>query len=595
MSRLVVCLSFGIVISSAGFAASTGIGSGNPFLKAVYAPVDVAVQPDDAARDMCITAEGEIRHYGYMDVAGRKRYAYIASRDGINWSKHIAHPNDAGAMVKSPWSGNWIYFNHQSRLVRSAIGPGDTNAEITDLGYRNLELRQLIPMKSRKRWIAVFSDVSCKNRECYHTKVAHSDDDGKSWKIVDVAPIENMARYHPGGKRRHWFNNGCEPTVVELKDGTLRLCMRSSGEHHAFCTSTDGGQSWSKAEPDNAFWAVNTMPLFFRLSDGRLLFFWNNTAILPTMPLSQHPEVAKNRDIIDGVWEAAFTNRDAIHAAISDDDGKTWKGFREIALNAIRNRPDFRTVGLDSAARNDKSVHQSQALELAEGKVLLAFGQNKKARRMVIFDPDWLLETSRSENFKTGLESISNHLYVKSYCGGWGKNGHCAWNRIPGAVLARDPDLSEKQIIMREALQICRITDPRLFDDRQGAVWNFPAAASGEIEIECRTDGSGFSLSLLDHWINPCDAFNASRAPYTEAIGAEIIPKGKWVKLKVKWDAKNGEVLLAVDGQTRKRRKLGACSRFGLSYLHLQTLAEGFDPQGSYFRSFRMNSGKPFN
>lgn len=582
-------LSFAVCTSVVG-ADELSPGTGNPFLKAIYKPTVVAVQPDDAARDMCVTADGEIRHYGFMDVGGEKVRVYISSKDGINWSRHIAHPKDVGAMVKSPWSGTWIYFNHQSQLVRSKKGPGDTEAEVLDLGYKKLELRQLIAMKTRRRWIAVFSDVSCKNGECYHTKVAYSDDDGKTWHINQVEPIENTPRIFPGGQRRHWFNNGCEPTVVELKDGTLRLGLRSSGPHHAFCISKDGGKTWSKAEPDTAFWATNTMPLFFRLSDGRLLFFWNNTAILPTMPISAHPEVAKKSTITKGIWEAVFTNRDALHAAISDDDGKTWKGFREIALNDIRNRCDFRTCGIDNAARNDKSVHQSQAIELAEGKVLLAFGQNKSARRMIVFDPDWLLEKGRVENFDKGLDAISHHLYVKSYAGSWGKNGHCSWNRIPGAVLSRDPDHSLEKTVVREALQICRIADPRLFDDRQGATWNFPAAAAGSVELECRIEGAGFRLSLLDHWINPCDSFNAERAPFSQAISSDLLPKGRWAKLAVVWDIQKQDAELFIDGKSIARTKLKDCPRFGLSYLHLQSLAETHDPDGSYFRSFRQRS-----
>ena len=97
-----------------------------------------------------------------------------------------------------------------------------------------------------------------------------------------MPPAADAARALPGDLRPRWFCDGCEPTIAELADGTLRLCVRTSGPHHAFFTSHDGGETWEGGDGDPAFGATNTMPYFFRLSDGRLLFFWNNTAPLPT-------------------------------------------------------------------------------------------------------------------------------------------------------------------------------------------------------------------------------------------------------------------------------------------------------------------------
>ena len=118
---------------------------------------------------------------------------------------------------------------------------------------------------------------------------------------------------------------------------------------------------------------------------------------------------------------------------------------------------------------------------------MLALGQNAASRRIVVFDPAWLYETSRTENFQHGLYAISHHLYVKSLSGGnRGWAGHCAWNRVPGAVMAREPETV--RATKREALWLCRINDPRLVSTRSGIVWNFPAAAKGVVEIDCRID-----------------------------------------------------------------------------------------------------------
>jgi len=561
-------------------------------LKDIFAPTVVGVPPAAAARDLCVTADGEIRHYGRDRVGGEVSRVYAASRDnGLSWTTRLAATNDVGAMTRSPWSGDWIYFTGMDpvTLVRSKTGPGDTQAERTALPWKRLELRQLMPLRSRRRWLAAFSDVRCENGGCYRAVTAYSDDDGRSWTRTDLSPVADVARRAPGDRKPHWFNDGCEPTFAELSDGSLVLCVRTSGPHAAFYRSTDGGATWGEGRPDPAFWQANTMPYFFRLKDGRLLFFWNNTAMLPTRDASEYPELGAGERT--GQWETAFTNRDALHAAISDDDGRTWKGFREIFLNEIRNACDFRELGNLPWEEHDKSVHQTQALELPGGKVLLALGQNVAARRLVIFDPDWLLETTRRDDFRQGLGGLSNHLYVKSLSGGFrGWAGHCAWNRLVGATLVRDPDTDNPpeggKRSCREILQLCRIRDPRLVCDRQGVVWNFPASRQGKVTLDCRIVGAGFRLTLADHWMNPCDETGPALSPLSVSVDWPALRAPGWHRLAVAWDCDAGSAVLSVDGKTVETRPLASVPRFGPSYLHLQTLAEGTDGLGTHFREF---------
>lgn len=573
-------------------------------LEEVFAPVAVGVPPTCAARDLCVTADGEIRHYGTATGGGTPRRVYAASRDnGLTWKTFAAVSNDVGAMVQSPWSGEWINFTGLDpvTLVRSKTGPGDVKAERTEMPWRRLELRQLAPLRSRKRWLAAFSDVSfTRGRYCYHASTAYSDDDGRTWTRTDLEPVKGVAPLAPGDRRPHWFNDGCEPTFAELADGSVLLCVRTSGPNAAFYRSTDGGASWGEGKPDPAFWQANTMPYFFRLKDGRLLFIWNNTAPLPTRDAAEYPELGESEK--NGTWESVFTNRDALHAAISEDDGKTWKGFREIILNEIRNAGDFRELGNFPGEEVDKSVHQTQALELPGGKVLLALGQNAAARRLVVFDPDWLLETSREDDFRHGLGGLSNHLYVKSLSGSWygrGWAGHCAWNRLPGATLVRDPYTDNPppggKRSVREVLQLCRIADPRLVSDRQGIVWNFPAARKGVVTLDCRVDGEGFRLTLADHWMNPCDETGPGLSPFSLPVDLPALRAPGWHALAVAWDCDTAKAVLSVDGVRVSEHPLASAPRFGLSYLHLQTLAEKADPKGTLFCRFSETaaSGSP--
>ncbi len=578
----------------AAFGAACGLtvgadltASDREMLADIVEPTVVGVPPAAAVRDMCRCADGEIRHYGWKMVNGKKRRVYISSRDeGLSWKTVLAPEGDHGAMVKSPWSGEWIGFSKgfpKLNLLRSKIGPGDVHAEVTELPFEKAEVRQILPLKSRKRWVVPISDIRLKFGGCYNAAVILSDDDGRTWRWVQLPIADFVPKFALGDKRPHWFNNGCEPTVMERADGTLVVAARTSGPHHILYTSTDGGETWSKPVESDVFWAANTMPLFFRLKDGRLLFIWNNTAMLPTRDLSEYPEVGPGER--SGQWETVFTNRDALHAAISEDDGQTWIGFREIALNAIRNAADFRELGNSPAEEHDKSVHQTQALELEGGKILLAFGQNSASRRLVIFDPKWLYETNRTDDFRHGFRGLSNHLYVKSLSGGArGWAGHCAWERVPGALLVREPETGPKT--KREALQLCRVKDDRLVSDRQGIVWNFPASRKGVVKIVCRIDGAGFRLTLADHWMNPCDEVGPGLSPVSIPVTSAELGAGKWVEVEVRWDFDAKQVTLACDGRVFAERKLTSLPRFGLSYLHLQTLAEETDTKGTYFRSF---------
>ena len=138
------------------------------------------------------------------------------------------------------------------------------------------------------------------------------------------------------------------------------------------------------------------MPTFTRLQDGRIVFICNNTA-----PLSE-------LSTANGVWDDVFTNRNTLHIALSEDDGKTWIGCRELYLDERRDASDYAdTKGID------KSVHQTQLIETDNGEILIAIGQHPLHRKILRFDLDWIYAKRRASHFENGLADWSAFQYYK--------------------------------------------------------------------------------------------------------------------------------------------------------------------------------------
>ena len=573
-------------------------------LTAVHAPLVVGVPPANAFRDLVQLPDGELRSYGSRDECR----VYARSRDcGLSWAECPVPEGAMGAAVRSPWSGEWL-------TVMTHGGHAHFAWRTPDLGERGTYVlrasaldgpceatritgvllgmpRQPLALKHRPRWITAtaFSPGDSPSG-CYQPVVLYSDDDGHSWEqvVLPPAPPHTIGWPHQGVR---WQNGAVEPTVVELSDGRLYMLMRTSQDCHYQAYSEDGGASWSAPEPSR-FFATLTMPTLQALADGRILALWCNTAALPEFDHEAQLELNANER--QGGSEDVFTNRDAFHAAISDDDGKSWRGFRELLLNERRNDGDFRSSG-GNAGSLDKSIHQSQAVELPGGKVLVSVGQHAFCRRLVIFDPSWLLEAERSDDFHLGLSDWSVHQYLKSMAGNFrGIAGHCSFNRCAGARLVPDPAGTP-----REVLHVARYPDPRLVLEPQGAVWNFPAGQAGEVSLELRVPrgGQGVRLCVTDHWFNPVDPVVDQLAQIVVLVdgvgrvaGSSAFALDIWQALSLRWDCQAETAAWRLDENEWQELPYHHASQDGLSYLHLQSAAESSDPIGVLLASVRAAS-----
>lgn len=564
-------------------------------LQAIYQPQIVTIPPCDVSNSLSVTPEGEIRIYGAM---GKEHptdlgtMVYLSSVDcGMTWKRHLVKKkNVLGSAGFNPSTGRYIsvYPNEFRKDLLYSISKEGTWAIINDEGfdstnhrYALISEKELHVMKKPvfiencNRWIipGEYAD------EVHHKyiSISYSDDDGESWTtniLENSAPAFNVDGFHKGTR---WQQYSCEPSIVETNPGELLMIVRTSQNYHYMYKSYDCGTTWTEPEP-TVFHGTITMPVLYKLEDERILFFWCNTQPLPELD-HELTRPCLSWEEKNGIWEDVFTNRDANHLAISEDSGKSFPVMRELFLNIIRNYADFRSVGGHDA--NDKSVHQAEMLELPFNKLLVCFGQNEAARKAVILDIDWLYEQNRKEDFRKGLCNVSTHMYVKSNLGGYrGFSGHCAYNRVPGALLVPDPDEN-----FEEVLQICRIEDERLVYKKQGMVWNFPSSFCGTVNIKLRVLNSGVSVCLCDHWYNACDETVRSEAPISFDFTKEMGKSGQWSLLSIVYDLGNGKAIIRVDSQEIQVQNVTKKLPLGLSYLHIQTLAEEQDMEGTLIKS----------
>ncbi|MFC2111716.1 sialidase family protein [Bacteroidota bacterium] len=558
----------------------------------IMAPVFVGHPPSDAYIGLSKMEDGEIRHYDYgeqsqlevEEIREEMRHArkYIYSRDnGLTWYQKKVPPGFIGADVRSPISGEYL---------RILVSYDSIIAVRSEGGINGKWIKHLIEIDTFHMFAPpVFIGdggrilVTCHKLYPIHSAgVYYSDDDGLNWKFSEVGktPPHVPTGAHKGPR---WQNPGIEPTIVEKRDGKLWMIIRCSQDVHYQSFSEDGGESWSTPEPSR-FYGTITMPRIGRLSDGRLLFIWNNTTPLPELSPENPVKSVLSKTSKDGTWEDVFTNRAALHAAVSDDEGKTWSGFRELYLDPRRNASDYTESG-----GVDHSVHQSQFVELDEGKVLVSFGQHPLHRSMVVFDPDWLYETSRTEDFSGELENWCTHKFIAEI------KGHCSFNRKTGASLVDHPDTPGKKV-----LQVKRPEDPSLLIENDGAVWNFPSGEKGTLttRVLLPKGSQGTRINLTDRWFNPIDTNAYNYAMFTVELVAIpqsgtgpsqttgiLLEPDAWHTLRFEWnglgDTGSDQCELYINEATEPFQiLLNRKSINGISYVHYISTATKEDPYG---------------
>lgn len=564
------------LLRALAFGMATAVSAGD-----FPPPRVVGTPPADGGRGLVRVSATEIRHYD----GDRKAPGYLVSLDnGETWAYRKAGkdypPNfggiakEAPAFAKNPRTGEFIRVQPiKDHVFLSKGGLDGTWVAATKDGKAGADwranrdnlfsppgiIRSPYFFDGGKRLLVPTHNAGA------GTTMMLSDDGGLSWRksrSVISAPAHEAGGVHRGVR---WQNRGVEATVVELRNGTLWALLRTSQDFHYESFSRDKGETWTPGAPSR-FVGTLTMPTLGRLADGRLIALWTNQAALPELVTA----TGKG-------GEDAFTNRDTLHAAVSADEGRTWRGFREVGLDEHRARPDYATWG----GAQDRGNHQAEFLDLDTHRILVSYGQHRNHRRLAIVDLRWLTETRRSGDFAKGADDWIHHTFVPV------PKGHCSYNRKPAAKVVDHPALPGTRV-----LDIVFMDDPELVNAASGAdyrmggaAWNFPAGKAGKLTLRFRLPAGsvGAHLSLMDRLHAACDrtapqfAVHTTRLAPGASLGGVPLRPDTDHELTLEWsDTERGVCRLTLDGKPAGTLPLRNPSVNGPSYVHV--IADGDKP-----------------
>jgi predicted neuraminidase len=350
----------------------------------------------------------------------------------------------------------------------------------------------------------------------YDSTLVYSDDAGATWHLAQTplkVPAPDITSDESGA---------VEPVVIELKDGRVWMLIRTQRGRLYESFSKDGA-TWSQPQPSR-FISSESPPGLVRLPDGRIVLFWNCCQRFPY----------------------AYGGRHALHAAISEDEGQTWRGFREVVRDPRRHEPpplggDFGTAyPFPTATPN--------------GKVIFTTGQGEGRRVNVLLDPAWLYETTQRDDFSAGLDE-------------WSVFG------TKGVELVSHPHKVGARVLH------VRKADA---DWSAAAVRNFPIGAKGKLRLRLmlKPGFDGALVSLTDHFSAPFDEEDKFFNLFNLRLGADVqLTPNRWHVIELNWDCAKRRCRVSVDGKQavvlpQLRESDGAC------YLRLRSTSEQADEGG---------------
>lgn len=338
------------------------------------------------------------------------------------------------------------------------------------------------------------------------TVVYFSDDAGTTWqrspdRLQVVLATPNVTRY-----------GAVEPALLELAPDRIWMLVRDRGGRLWQSVSTDGARWPALTRTD--FVSSDSPAALLRLRDGRIVLFLNACQNW-TDPRSY-----------------AMGGREVLHAAISADGGRSWRGFRDILHET------------DVVSGGDRGTAYPSAVETRSGKIVVMSGQGEGKRALVGFDPAWLEERASRDDLTAGP---------------------VGWTQYGAEGLAVET-LSDGTRAVALALPAAGTS---------GATWNFPLAGAGELRARIRVPAAvrELKLSLTDHF-NRIDDRRAAEHAVWSAAGPALaaLQGGAWHDLQLAWAGATaaGKLDVTIDGRTVATLAAQRPALHGVNHLRLE-------------------------
>jgi hypothetical protein len=369
----------------------------------------------------------------------------------------------------------------------------------------------------------------------HETVIQFSDDGGGTWKLSESKLI---APCYPGFNGSN--EGACEPAFEELNDGRIWMLMRTTAGFLYESFSSDQGATWTPARASR-FNTSTGPPNIMRHRNGWLVVCWNNCEMPPRA---------------DG--HGVYGGRDALHIAVSDDEGRTWRGFREIYLDHRRN---------DNPAKSgDRGTAYPLGAYTSDGRIVVLAGQGKGGRNPILIDPKWIVETEASDDFTDGLKRWSTYTHHGPATRWWRA-------RAPGATLIEHPD--DKT---RKCLHVRK--QPHL--PRDGATWNFPNGWQGTFEarVMSPSGSQGSMIALNNRMFDPANDSGEELAVFRVSLSDLSLAPDEWHVLRFDWDLSTQQCLLKIGDAKPIELPMRHPTLNGLSYVRFRSTAKETDPLG---------------